>query len=112
MKGHTPGPWEVREPGFYIGVVGDPCSLAEVKSCYTVKADDIETHKANARLIASAPDLYRARAAAASGCPACYGTGVEPLTHLEPGGVLVLDGSRPCSRCRLQREAVARVEGR
>lgn len=59
MKKHTAGPWEVRQ-SFYVGVPGDPFSLAEVKSCNTVPADDVEQHEANARLIASAPCLLAA----------------------------------------------------
>ncbi len=63
---HTPGPWEVRGD-FYIGrahkmslaevVSSDSGSLAVVK-CGDVPHDDIETHKANARLIAAAPTMY------------------------------------------------------
>lgn len=56
---HTPGPWEVREQ-WYIGVEGDPYSLAEVKSCRTVPASNAAEHAANALLIAAAPDLYAA----------------------------------------------------
>jgi len=56
---HTPGPLRVRDR-FYIGVEGDPFSLAEVKSCNTVPASDVETHEANARLFAAAPELLAA----------------------------------------------------
>lgn len=59
MSNHTPGEWKVRGD-FHIGIEGDPFSLAEVKSCNTVPADKVEEHKANARLIAAAPDLLAA----------------------------------------------------
>jgi hypothetical protein len=57
MSRHTPGPWHVRED-YYVGRPGK-LSLAEVK-CGDVPAEDVEQHRANARLIAAAPDLLAA----------------------------------------------------
>jgi hypothetical protein len=54
MTKHTPGPWEVRDR-FYIGRPGR-MSLAEVK-CGDVPANATDEHEANARLMASSPDL-------------------------------------------------------
>lgn len=57
---HTPGPWHVHDR-WYIGTVGEGIRThAEVKCCVNVPAHDHEQHEANARLIASAPDLLAA----------------------------------------------------
>lgn len=54
---HTPGPWEVRDK-FYVGRPGR-MSLATL-CAGDVEAADVETHEANGRLIAAAPDLLAA----------------------------------------------------
>ncbi len=67
MSGHTPGPWEVCsvpandywQSGVTIGAA-DPEDARRVCDVFTCGAtgDDIHSmHKANARLIAAAPDL-------------------------------------------------------
>ena len=59
MAKHTPGPWEVGSPNYQdqraIGVVGPTWNVADV---YYDGADKGEA-KANARLIAAAPELLR-----------------------------------------------------
>jgi hypothetical protein len=62
VSGHTPGPWTVYDD-FYIkvdrpGYIGG--SHAEVKSCDAVPPQNRDEHKANARLMAAAPDLLAA----------------------------------------------------
>lgn len=60
VKGHTPGPWRVERQnpsptsGEWMIAGGIPGYLAEVRDC---GSGDVE---ANARLIASAPDLLAA----------------------------------------------------
>lgn len=62
MSQHTPGPWVVKND-YYIGVdrpAQEGMCHAEVKSCLAVPADRLDEHKANARLIAAAPEMYEA----------------------------------------------------
>lgn len=49
---HTPGPWSYTSRG---DIIGNGCSLALVKSSAAIVSE--EQDKANARLIAAAPDL-------------------------------------------------------
>jgi hypothetical protein len=98
MAEHTPGPLEVRQR-FYIGVPGDPYSLAEMKSCRTVPADRVDEHEANARRIVALWNLC------------------EPLSTEELDAALALDSPRDrmARLMRLASEAMVRApltEGR
>lgn len=55
---HTPGPWVVRD-SWYIQSEGGVGAHASVHNPISPKISDSE-HAANARLIASAPDLFEA----------------------------------------------------
>jgi hypothetical protein len=57
MSKHTPGPWDqiVKMDGFTA--VGANTLIARV---FSTAFKDLENEKANARLIAAAPDMYRA----------------------------------------------------
>jgi hypothetical protein len=73
MNEHTPGPWEVRHQGETIGRLmeqrpGKPRKFVTLAHCYSVSTFDALSGEAlgtlaraaNARLIASSPDLYAA----------------------------------------------------
>lgn len=87
---HTPGPWEVHD-GFYIGRPGR-MSLAEVKSG-DIESSNIEQHKANATLIAAAPELLKHL----------------KLCHLSLCPTVHLDGL--CDGCCIA-DVIAKAEGR
>ena len=57
---HTPGPWRVDADGIEVG---DPNGFKPFGACGCcdspwMRADDVETAKADARLIAAAPTMY------------------------------------------------------
>ena len=106
---HTPGPWKADKGGFnYIGeydhwgtVRGGP----KIYNLVTVWADVPELAsqaEANARLIASAPDLLAMVERYASECAECDGKGtwVGPDLHTEP-----------CDTCADLRALIARARG-
>jgi len=59
---HTPGPWKVDAMGNVWSADTKVCEMSEhpviASGCYREKTDD--EHRANARLIAAAPDLFDA----------------------------------------------------
>lgn len=55
---HSPGPWYVRIGGNFISVLRDDIPLAEINIWYPFTVTD--QHKADANLIAAAPDLLAA----------------------------------------------------
>lgn len=67
----TPGPWtvgEVRHAGaFQLVTAGAKGYVCEVRCGYIGNELDHDTRKANARLIAAAPDLYEALEVIAGG---------------------------------------------
>jgi hypothetical protein len=70
---HTPGPWEVRkgEPWVIAKAYGDMKSVVHLN----LPVDQSESQKADARLIAAAPDLLEALQYMANVCPAIDSTG-------------------------------------
>ncbi len=56
----TPSPWEVRQDWYIHRVGGSGGSFAEVKCCFDVPVDRKDEHRANALLMAAAPELYAA----------------------------------------------------
>lgn len=62
MSKHTPGPWKVDAMGNVWSADTKVCEMSEhpvmASGCYREKTDD--EHRANARLIAAAPDLLAA----------------------------------------------------
>ena len=60
MSGHTPGPWQVRHAEGLFAIASEGGWVA------TMDGEDENVDRANARLIAAAPDLYDALKAAES----------------------------------------------
>lgn len=62
MSKHTPGPWKVDAMGNVWSADTKVCEMSEhpviASGCYREKTDD--EHRANARLIAAAPELLEA----------------------------------------------------
>ena len=91
---HTPGPWKVKINGIDIIAVGDTeetSPLARVNLAWS----DIDTAKANARLIAAAPELLKACRVA-----------IETFDDDAPGA-----GDTEKGALRRLRAAVSRAEG-
>jgi hypothetical protein len=73
LSQHTPGPWTVTDD-WYIGHAHGGGTFAEVKSCARVPTQAHDEHRANARLIAAAPEMLaalRAILAEPYGCSLC-----------------------------------------
>lgn len=87
---HTPGPWKLEEWGSDYGPTGDfsvyPCSA---KNKYPIASVQEPFHrgktKANAMLIAAAPDLLEAAIALKDVCnrPSCARTRAEAWRNLD-----------------------------
>ena len=92
MSKHTPGPWEVRGDWYIHRVGAEGGSHAEVKSCEDVPPDRREEHKANARLMAAAPDM------------------IELLLRLRQWDMLDVCHDGPCWK-RLLDEVIAKATG-
>lgn len=54
---HSNGPWHIEDDKIKYVVNSDTRHVAMV-SCFKVKPEDDEENKSNARLIASAPEMY------------------------------------------------------
>ena len=55
--GHTPGPWVVHNNGLSIGIEGKIKGVVEVSLATTTLGGRANENRANARLIAAAPEL-------------------------------------------------------
>ena len=74
MGGHTPGPWSIDDAGAWINIYGSESDDAnivakiEITDGSTDYLHDQETARANARLIAAAPELLEALEALLGNC--------------------------------------------
>jgi len=104
---HTPGPW------IKIGRIIDSDSHREgphvlERICIVDDGPTEDESKANAALIAAAPELLKALKALVNVCPECNGTGVyfprkDPITgHKEEA---------PCQWCKHARAAITKATG-
>ncbi len=98
---HTPGPWQ-----YHIGRGSSPRLHIQTAAGYQIASTpeigdyvpEADARKANARLIASAPDLLAALR--------------EMLREFEPADPGSADGVSDCDAIILARQAIARAEGR
>ena len=118
----TPGPWVAKEsehgeyPHVYrperIDKEGLKYWAESICLVYANDADDDRVHhpiaSANARLIASAPDLLAIAKRYARECTECGGHGVVRLVDFE--GTPIDD--KPCHACSDIRAVIAKAEGR
>ena len=118
---HTPGPWvaQASEHGEYPHVYRperidkDGLKYWAERICvvHPSDADDDRVHhpiaSANARLIASAPDLLALAKRYASECPKCGGTGLRDA--LGPDGFVT--HTVDCAACADIRAVIAKAEG-
>lgn len=93
MTTHTPGPWThsnfTRDLGFMVGAEG---------ATGTIVCEQVRT-KANARLIAAAPDLLALAHQYASECGDCAGERIDP-------------DDEPCEACADIWRVIDQAEGR
>lgn len=86
MSQHTPGPWKVEQGGF----VGGPVGYGRVCQTWNKFEEDFMNAKANARLIAAAPELLEvARLAAQHTYPRLHRS---RMTQLARTAIAKLDG--------------------
>lgn len=103
---HTPGPWRAYQhsPNPWWIVQAEPRDVADVHGGKVPVWNDPEhpaTVRANALLIAAAPDLLALAKQFASECGECSGEGTYPF------------GERgPCQECADIRAVIAKAEGR
>jgi hypothetical protein len=103
----TPGPWEVRQDFYIATCEPGSWSHAEVKSSPGVPPDRIDEHKANARLIAAAPDLLAACRSALAYISICVEPSCDEGDVLEDGSIH--DGST--AEGNLLRDAITKATG-
>lgn len=61
MEKHTPGPWHIRTINAFVGVGSKDRPIATIDNKYPYNnANLVDETKANAKLIAAAPDLLEA----------------------------------------------------
>ena len=121
----TPGPWVAKEsehgeyPHVYrperIDKEGLKYWAESICLVYANDADDDRVHhpiaSANARLIASAPDLLALAKRYASECGTCGGTGVKLVWAANADHNDAWDHSEPCAACADIRLVVEKAEG-
>ena len=109
MMAHTPGPWTVGDlinMGGYRDYYQISCSPEHGDLNFEISnpfGTELEETKANARLIAAAPDLLAALEFMISNCPECDGDGViydDDYWTVGPTG-------GPCPICQGARSAIA-----
>lgn len=118
---HTPGPWHVRDlhPGgctFNIGTNPNDPYDGEVAVVFRYGKHVQAPHKANALLIAAAPDLLELAKQYAMECASCDGQGT---VNRQIGGdgyggqcAAIADVEAVCQDCADIRAVIARAEGR
>lgn len=113
---HTPGPWYIRDehPGgatFNIGTTPADAYRNEVAVIF--RTGKLPIHKANANLIAAAPELLVLAKQYAADCPICKGTGLVSIHFPGNEGVPEWDADdQPCQECVDIRAVIAKAEGR
>ena len=107
MSRHTPGPWSARpvdELDFRAPDHDDFCIVAENGLCPGIVWQYMDEGRANAALIAAAPDLLALAKQYAGDCVSCHGGG---------GYYGAMSGTwYPCSACSNIRAVIDKAEGR
>lgn len=111
---HTPGPWTVEGEGIRAIVRGADFTIVAVRHRLPK-----ETHDANARLIAAAPDLLALAKQYASECSECGGTGAVQVCCGSPDQsgsddevCCGVPDTEPCGACADLRAVIEKAEGR
>lgn len=127
---HTPGPWKaVSVPNFENGLVytsvqpvePDPATMRHLlmaggeyhvcRMTHTAAMHKVEMHRANARLIAAAPQMKSLIRFHVGNCPVCKGTG-KAVDIMDMLGAP--EGIQPepvvCARCGPSRRVLAEIE--
>jgi hypothetical protein len=104
MSKHTPGPWHYAECQ-----MGTPFVDTESVGDLLAAALPLDEEKANARLIAAAPDLLAALEDMIGHCQGCNGKGrcYGPV----PGSPGSYASNQPCQDCSDARAAIAKAKG-
>ena len=102
---HTPGPWYVN-PAYplLVNAVGKSLSFVYAPA---VDCPLLEMAKADARLIAAAPDLLALAKKYASECAWCSGTGTIEHVPFDNG----VSSTSKCIQCADIRAVIAKAEG-
>ncbi len=105
---HTPGPWWVeRRVGDALQVNAHHRGPASSYCVASLNHWEGETDRANATLIAAAPDLLALAKQLANECSECNGTGAIPVT-VNAGDL----ECEPCPDCFDIRTVIAKAEGK
>lgn len=119
VASHTPGPWWVeRRVGDALQVNGKHRGEGSSYGIASVNHWEGAADRANANLIAAAPDLLTLAKQYASECSSCSGTRAAPMCceHREDqGGTMVCCGGPeivPCQDCADIWAAIDKAEGR
>ena len=100
---HTPGPWHVLPT--------NDCVIESEKHGNIAITNLARKSVADARLIASAPDLLALAKRYASECGTCGGTGVKLVWAANADHNDAWDHSEPCAACADIRAVIEKAEG-